>query len=198
MKQEIALIVCIGPNNIIGVGNKLPWHSSHDFYHFKKTTNGYPCIFGDKTFFNLPKYPLRNRLNIVTSLDYKNDEVICCSEFNCNKVPVKHVLTGSYIKSDSVLNAIKIASNYDKIFICGGASIYKYCIENDLINTMYITELELNEINDDLNINSVKFPIDLSKIDNTVWKKEKILYSTDELPKEKENIKTSFYKYIKK
>ena len=139
--MEIALIVAIGPNNVIGIGDKLPWHSKQDFYHFKTTTKGYPCIFGDKTYFTLPKYPLKNRLNIVTSLDYKEDEVIVCSEFNCNVDPVEHKDTGSFIKAPSIENAIKLASNFEKVFICGGKSIYKYVIENNIINTIYLTRI---------------------------------------------------------
>ena len=48
---EVCAIFAIGPDNVIGIEDKMPWHSRQDFYHYKKTTMGYPCLFGDRTFF---------------------------------------------------------------------------------------------------------------------------------------------------
>lgn len=198
--MEIALIVAIGPNNVIGFGDKLPWHSKQDFYHFKTVTNGYPCIFGDKTFFNLPKYPLKNRLNIVTSLDYTKDEIITCSEFNCNVEPVKHKNTGSFIKTPKIEYAINMSSNYDKVFICGGKSIYKYVIENNLINTIYLTRIISPELQKDIEENKdsyVYFPCDMTMLLREGWKKEKFSYKKSELPEEYDNLTVLFSKYSK-
>lgn len=198
--MEIALIVAIGPNNVIGIGDKLPWHSKQDFYHFKTTTKGYPCIFGDKTYFTLPKYPLKNRLNIVTSLDYKEDEVIVCSEFNCNVDPVEHKDTGSFIKAPSIENAIKLASNFEKVFICGGKSIYKYVIENNIINTIYLTRIISPELQKNVEENKdlyVYFPYDMTELLRNGWKKEKFTYKKNELPEEFDNLTVLFSKYSK-
>ena len=55
----VSLIVAIGKNNVIGIGNKLPWHYKEDLEYFKKTTmnkkkennfNLY-CLLKTQTFF---------------------------------------------------------------------------------------------------------------------------------------------------
>jgi hypothetical protein len=38
MTKEIAAIFAVGPNDVIGIKDKMPWHSKQDFYHFKKVT----------------------------------------------------------------------------------------------------------------------------------------------------------------
>lgn len=197
---EIALITAIGPNGIIGVGNKLPWHSKQDFYHFKTITKGYPCIFGDKTFFGLPKYPLKNRVNIVVNQEYKEEgENIVCSAFNTKVEPVEHYYTGSFLKLNSIENAIKTSMNYDKIFICGGAGVYKYCLENNLVNTIYLTKI----ISPTLQNDSVKnpdryvfFPIDFNEYFKKDWVRVPFEYK-EELPEESEDITVLFQKWIK-
>lgn len=75
--KEIATILAVGPKNIIGKGDKLAWHSKVDFEHFKDLTNGNPCLFGATTFYGLPTYPLKNRLNIVLDNTQK--------KFKCHK-----------------------------------------------------------------------------------------------------------------
>lgn len=152
-KNKVCAIFAIGPNNIIGIGDKLPWKSKKDFIFFKKTTSGYPCIFGDRTFFGLPEYPLKNRLNIVCNPNFtegivKND-------------------SGFYIQENSIENAINLVNNYKKIFICGGASIYKYCLENNLIDVVYLTRIESKELklDDENNPNKyIKFPLNIEEV----------------------------------
>lgn len=200
MNNEIALIAAIGPNQVIGIGNELPWHSKQDFYHFKTQTKGYPCIFGDNTFFNLPKYPLKNRLNIVTSLEYTTTEVIECSEFNCKETPVKYTETGAYIKAKSIEAAITLGKNFSKIFICGGKSIYKYCLENNLINTIYLTKIISPSLQKEINENPknyVYFPIDLQEYLSKNWVRVPFEYKKDELPEENDDVTVLFQKWIK-
>ena len=114
MKPEICAIFAIGPDNVIGIEDKMPWHSKKDFYHYKQVTKGYPCIFGDRTFFGLPKYPLTDRLNIVVKLDIPGASVIQTSQKDKNG-KVKYI--GGFIEVPSIETAINFASNYSKIFI---------------------------------------------------------------------------------
>lgn len=201
---EVILIVAVGPNNVIGQADKLIWHSKQDFYHFKKQTKGYPCIFGDKTFFGLPKYPLKNRQNIVVSLDYTDSaETMLCSEFDISKDPVEHKHTGSYQKINSIKYAIQIGSNFDKVFICGGASIYKYALENNLVDTIYLTKIDSptlqKEVDEDIDKKKyIYFPIDLDEFLKKDWKKENIEYDISELPEENDDLVIQFQKWTKK
>jgi len=64
--MQITLVVAASENNVIGIGNQLPWHLSDDLKFFKKVTSGKPVVMGRKTFESLGR-PLPNRLNIVLS-----------------------------------------------------------------------------------------------------------------------------------
>lgn len=111
----------------IGKDGKMPWHCPEDLKWFKEVTMGYPVIMGRKTFESIKK-PLVGRLNIVISRTMNVDTDTCIYD--------------NLIYADSVENAIKIAEkNSEKAFVIGGGSIYKYCIDNNLLDKIYIDEL---------------------------------------------------------
>jgi dihydrofolate reductase len=147
-----SLIVAIGPNGIIGDKTSLLWHSKKDFEFFKTITMNKPCIFGDVTFFNMKNHPLKNRLNIVTSLDY-------------NEVSVETNEKGGYIKSPSIEKALEISSNFNEVMICGGRSIYKYCLDNNLVDRIYFSTIYSKELEDKLATlpedDLITFPVDI-------------------------------------
>jgi dihydrofolate reductase len=62
----ISLIVAASENNVIGVGNKLPWNLPDDLAYFQEKTIGRPIIMGRKTFESIGK-PLPGRLNIIVT-----------------------------------------------------------------------------------------------------------------------------------
>lgn len=195
MKPEICAIFAIGPDNVIGIEDKMPWHSKKDFYHYKQVTNGYPCIFGERTFLGLPKYPLPNRLNYCVNLKYTGVSVISTSETKKGK----EVFTGSYIEAPSIETAIQLASNYNKIFICGGSSIYKYCLENNLIDTIYLTEVFSDTLSEQIQQDPdkyIRFPIDIKKYTKK-WNCEELFYDPAVLPQEDNDILVKFLKYTK-
>ena len=168
---KVCMIMAIGPKNIIGKGKELAWHSKNDFYHFKKQTLNYPCIFGETTFYNLPKYPLKQRLNLVVDINVTGTFVRTTPE------------SGSWIETNSIEKAINFGKHYNKIFICGGKSIYKYCLEKNLIDELYLTkitdpsgQLEADVITHPEDY--VYFPIDLDEYTKD-WKKEEIKYDFD-------------------
>lgn len=195
MKPEICAIFAIGPDNVIGIEDKMPWHSKKDFYHYKQVTNGYPCIFGERTFLGLPKYPLPNRLNICVNLGYETTGVIRTMETKNGK----KVDTGSYLEVPTIEDAIALTSNYSKIFICGGRSIYKYCLENNLIDTIYLTEVESEDLSEQIQKDPdkyIRFPIDIKKYVKN-WNCDDIFYDPAILPQEDNDIMVKFLKYTK-
>lgn len=196
MKPEICAIFAIGPDNVIGIEDKMPWHSKKDFYHYKQVTKGYPCIFGDRTFFGLPKYPLTDRLNIVVKLDIPGASVIQTSQKD-KKGKVEY--TGGFIEIPSIETAINFASNYSKIFICGGRSVYKYCLENKLIDTIYLTKVESEDLSEEIAKDPekyIRFPIDIEKYVKG-WNCDDIFYDPAILPQEDSDIMVKFLKYTK-
>lgn len=195
-KPEICAIFAIGPDNVIGIEDKMPWHSKKDFYHYKQVTKSYPCIFGERTFLGLPKYPLLDRLNICVNLDYKSTNVINTVETKDNKI----IHTGSYLEVPSIEDAIALSSNYSKIFICGGRSIYKYCLENNLVDTIYLTEVESEDLSEKIEKDPdkyIRFPLDIKKYVKN-WDYDEIFYDPAILPQEDTDIMVKFLKYIRK
>ena len=98
----------VAQNSTIGKDGDIPWRLSEDFQYFQEKTMGFPCVMGDKTFESLPDNarPLPGRENIILSLDpeYKAE-------------------------GTTIFNSLDDANEYmkakEKVFICGGASIYK-------------------------------------------------------------------------
>ncbi len=105
----ISLVVAAGENNAIGKDNKLLWHLPDDFRHFKNLTTGHSILMGRKTFESFPK-PLPNRRHIVLSRqsDYRPKGV--------------DVATG-------LSQGIALAADEDRLFIIGGAQIYKQAMD---------------------------------------------------------------------
>ena len=88
--------------------------------------------------------------------------------------------------------------NYDKIFICGGKSIYKYCLDNNLIDEVYLTKITTpdNSLEKEIDKNSeeyVYFPIDLD-VYLKDWHAERIEYKEGMVP---ENYSCDFLKFTK-
>jgi dihydrofolate reductase len=62
--MNVALIVAVAANGVIGRDNRLPWHIPEDLKWFKRTTLGKPVIMGRKTWDSIGR-PLPGRPNIV-------------------------------------------------------------------------------------------------------------------------------------
>ena len=107
---EIIFIAAVADNNVIGKDDDIPWRISEDFQHFKALTMGHPCIMGDKTYESLPVKPLPGRENIILTFDR-------------NYHPEGAVIMYSFEEALHYLN------DREKVFICGGASVYKIGLE---------------------------------------------------------------------
>ena len=108
--REIIIIAAMAQNRVIGRDNAMPWSIKGNLARFKEMTMGWPCIMGRKTWESLPKKPLPGRLNIIVSKtmtgDAQDNVKIC----------------------GSIADAIEYCADYEKIFICGGESIYKQAL----------------------------------------------------------------------
>jgi dihydrofolate reductase len=104
------IISAVAKNRVIGKSNgEMPWHSKEEFQHFKQTTLGFPIIMGRKTFEALGK-PLKGRLNIILTL---NAEL----KYDFDDIKIFDSLENAYSFCEK--------NNYNKVFIIGGAQIYK-------------------------------------------------------------------------
>jgi len=181
--QTICAIVAVGPDNVIGRDGVMPWHCVSDLYHFRRLTLHNPCVFGRVTFENLPIQPLPGRLNLVCSSSYKNE------------------YKNGVFYAKSVLDAINVCSGASQIFICGGAGIYKYVLQNDIVDVMYLTKIRNPEL--ELRIKSepdkyTRFPIDVDTFfDSSRWNIAPITYPLNTLPTDKNATVAEFFKSVR-
>jgi dihydrofolate reductase len=108
--MEIIIIVAAAENGVIGNNNTMPWSIKGNLAHFKEMTMGWPCVMGRKTWESIPKKPLPGRLNIIVSKTMTAE----------NSPDVKIF--------SSLSSAIEYCAGYEKVFICGGESIYKQAL----------------------------------------------------------------------
>jgi dihydrofolate reductase len=119
----ISLIVAIAKNNVIGKGNKLPWHYKEDMEYFKKTTWGKTVIMGEATFRSIEGYigkPLPGRTSVVASLD-------------------NFTYPGIEVTSD-IVSYLKSVPKDKEVFIIGGKVIYDLTL--NLADRLYITHID--------------------------------------------------------
>ena len=120
--MEIAIIVAMTPQGLIGIDNKIPWHLPTDLQRFKKITMGHPIIMGRKTFESLPGL-LPGRQHFVLTR-------------NPNYVAEGCAVITSWAQVEILIDG--------KAFVIGGADIYNYAlpIAKHLYTTIVHAELE--------------------------------------------------------
>ncbi len=118
----VSIIVAKSINNVIGINNSIPWHIPADLKMFKRLTNGNTIIMGRKTYESIGK-PLPDRFNIVVSSTMSKTE--------SGILVVKNL-------DQAILKAPK-----DKnVFIVGGQRIYEEALNKNLVDKLYVTEIE--------------------------------------------------------
>lgn len=117
-KPEINMIVCVAKNNLIGdknpTGNGLLWHSKEELAYYKEKTVGNVVIFGKNTAKCVP-----------IELMKKNREVIVVS----SKDNFEDIIE-RYVDSNK------------KIFVCGGATVYRAYLEKYNFDNIYFSVLK--------------------------------------------------------
>ena len=133
--QEIIIIAAMAENRVIGNDNAMPWSIKGNLAHFKEMTMGWPCIMGRKTWESLPKKPLPERLNIIISKTMTADIVSANSSVPRTELCSQERALSP--KTSSVPNvkifpslpaAIEHCAGHEKIFICGGETIYRQAL----------------------------------------------------------------------
>ena len=126
--QEIILIAAMAENRVIGKNNTMPFSVKGNLARFNEMTIGWPCVMGSRTWESLPKKPLPGRLNIIISRTVES------YEHDGRAEPGVHICA-SALDSDnakffnSLNTAVEYCKGYQKIFICGGESIYRQSLD---------------------------------------------------------------------
>ena len=132
--MDLAIIVAMTPQGLIGKDNQIPWCLPADLQRFKKITMGHPIIMGRKTFESLPGLlPGRKHIVLTRNPDFKAED---CEVVN-NWGHVARLIE-------------------DKAFVIGGAKIYEYALPyaQHLYTTIVQTELDGDTYFPDWNIDN--------------------------------------------
>lgn len=115
----ITVIAAIAKNNALGKNNDLIWHLPADLKRFKEITSGHYILMGRNTFESIGRaLPNRTTVIITRNKNYYKD--------------------GCFI-AHSIEEALDLASSEEKVFIIGGAQVYKETLEKDLADQLDIT-----------------------------------------------------------
>ena len=136
---EVALIVAVARNGVIGRNGGLPWRLSNDLRYFKSVTLGKPVIMGRKTYESIGR-ALPGRPNIVVSSN---------PGFRADGVE-----TATGLK-EAVAHAATLGG--DEAMIIGGAGLYRDALP--VVSRIYLTEVDADVDGD------VSFPA----FDRTDW-----------------------------
>jgi dihydrofolate reductase len=139
-------IYAVDSNNGLSKNGTIPWKSKSDMEFFMHKTINNVVIMGKNTFFSIPKEhrPLKNRLNIVLTNDYKlwGDIYEDNDDFNNNVI----ITDNSNIYQDILNNRNKYNEIHSclkkdfSVFIIGGKSIYNQFIP--LCNKVWVTYIK--------------------------------------------------------
>jgi dihydrofolate reductase len=119
--MTLSIIVALSTNNVIGRGNKLPWHMPADLKHFKTLTMGHHLLMGRKTFLEVGK-PLPGRINVVITRD---------PHFAAEGVAISRSI-------DEAISKAEAAGDLE-IFVAGGGEIFRQVIHR--ADRMYVTRI---------------------------------------------------------
>lgn len=125
--RRITLIAAYARNRVIGDGLDIPWHSSEDFAHFKRTTMGHTLVMGRITYDTIGR-PLPGRRTIVVTRDPEWSA-------DADGVEVAH----------SFDDALELAGDAD-VYVAGGAQVYALALPH--ATHQVLTEVHLDATGD--------------------------------------------------
>lgn len=144
--MKVSIIAAESLNYVIGRNGELPWKMPADMRYFMRKTTGHHIIMGRKTYEEggINK-PLPKRVNIIVTRqkDWKSEGCIVV---------------------DSIEAGLKVAEKggEQEAFIIGGEQIYRLALEKDLVDIIYLTQIEVRIPDGD-----TFFP----KLDREIWHK---------------------------
>lgn len=147
----INMIWAMDKNNLIGDGNRIPWHIKEDLIYYKNKTKGQVVLMGDATYFSLKSYyktkPLPYGKCYIATID-KNLKI----ENPLEDIEIIYDLD-SFLKNFS-----------GDLWVCGGATIYKLALP-------YANRLYISFIKGDFKGDKYFPTIDYEKY-NKIWENE--------------------------
>ena len=129
----INMIWAMDENNLIGNGDKIPWHIKEDLIYYKNKTKGKTVLMGDATYFSLKSYyktkPLPYGKVYIATID-KNLKI---------ENPLEDI--------EIIYDLVEFLKSYkDEIWVCGGATIYKLSLP--YADRLYISFIKGDHVGD--------------------------------------------------
>jgi dihydrofolate reductase len=125
MKTEIALVVAVAENRVIGARGGLPWRVKADMKRFRAVTMGKPLVMGRKTFDSIGRV-LDGRDNIVITRQ--------------PKFAVAGVLTAPSLEEALALAEERAtARGASEICVIGGGEIFREALA--FADRLYVTDV---------------------------------------------------------
>ena len=122
------------PDNVIGRGNRLPWHLRTDLQRFKRITMGHVVVMGRTTFASIGR-PLPGRVNIVLSSQPPPDNRNQFWNFS------ETAIFWAKSREDALFLAdiISLSKEKKEFFVIGGQQLY--AAFEELFNKVHLTEV---------------------------------------------------------
>lgn len=143
-KPDLAIVVAMARNRVIGRDGSLPWRLSSDLKRFKALTMGKPVVMGRKTWDSIGR-ALPGRPNVVVTRN---------AAFDAAGVERAETLDAALRQAE----ALAAEAGADEICVIGGGEIYAQAIGR--ADVLHVTHVAVEAEGDTL------FP----EIDPTVWK----------------------------
>lgn len=124
-RTSVILIAAMAENRVIGRKGKIPWDIPEDREFFKKSTMGHVIVMGRRSYEEIGR-PLPGRKMLVVS------QTLCQEH-----LPTEITVLPSLAKA--IVYAGKCFPE-KKIFLCGGAGIYREGME--IATDIYLTKVE--------------------------------------------------------
>ena len=108
----INMIWAMDENNLVGNGDKIPWHIKEDLIYYKFKTKGQIVLMGDTTYYSLRGY-------------YK-DKPLPYGKIYVATIDKNLVINDGLNEIEMVYDLVSFLEHVDfDLWVCGGATIYK-------------------------------------------------------------------------
>lgn len=144
---RVSIIVAVDLHSTIGNSKKeggLPWpHHKKDMQRFVDITRGKPVIVGHTSYKFVPERfrPFKGRPTIVVSRDIESTAEKYEAEEKRLGKGEHAIIAGSPDAALGIAVAIAEENGLGEVIIAGGETIYRYFLEKDLVDRIYLTQV---------------------------------------------------------
>ena len=121
--KDLAIVVAMNHQRVIGKDGALPWHIPEDLRHFRRLTTGHHIIMGRKTWDSIGR-PLPKRTSVVITRN---------RDFRAEGAYVVH----------SIEDALAVAKDDPCPMIIGGAAIYALALPLATVIHLTLVDVEV-------------------------------------------------------